>query len=62
MEPGRKSSNVAPTLPSSLRRWASGSAESETGAMGLGLELALPLREVGDLAEESPVTLSDSRK
>lgn len=57
-----RSPSAAPTLPSALRRRVSGSAEPETGAVGLGLELALPFREVGDLAEMSPVTLSDSWK
>lgn len=55
MEPERKVSSVASTLPS-LRRKVGGSVESETGAIGLGLELAFPFKEVEVLADESHVT------
>lgn len=54
-------SSVSSMLPS-LRREVSGSAESETSTIGLRLEVAIPFREVGDLADESHVTLSDSQK
>lgn len=47
------------TRVSSLRREVSGSAESEAGAIGLGLELAVPFREAVDQAHESCMTLSD---
>ena len=47
------------TRVSSLRREVSGSAESEAGAIGLGLELAVPFGEAVDQAHESCMTLSD---
>lgn len=61
MVPGRESSGGASTRPPALQREARGSAESEPGAIGLGLELTLPFRDVGDLADESRVALSDSQ-
>lgn len=42
-----------------LRREVSGSSESEAGATGLGLELAVPFRKAVDQAHESCTTLSD---